>query len=424
MKRFRVGLLAEVLTMAVGTLVTNKLRSALTVLGVVIGVTSIVGMTSLIRGFGDQFEQLIRTFGAETVYVAKFSISSFASGRDFWDVMRRPDLTEDDAAAIRIGVPSAKLVAWQLGGGPGSQRPQLTYRNEKTSATELLGASSNFAETNYLALTAGRFFNEYEHRHRRNVVVLGASPAATLFPVTDPLGKKIRIDHEQFTVVGVFGKRAGFLGDPDAFAVIPSTTFDKMYDPPRLRGIRLRFLVIAVVPHQGVPREQLFREVEQMMRSRHRLKVDQENDFDMLTSDTFMRIFDQFTRAVTLALVVISSIALMVGGIGVMAIMTISVTERTREIGIRKALGARRREILWQFLLEAVFLTSIGGLLGIALGSGIGLLVHALTDFPVSLPWWSFAIGIGFSATVGIFFGMWPAYKAAKLDPIEALRYE
>ena len=139
-------------------------------------------------------------------------------------------------------------------------------------------------------------------------------------------------------------------------------------------------------------------EVQEVMRARHRLKVDQENDFDMLTSDSIMKIFDQFTRAIFLALVVISSIALMVGGIGVMAIMTISVTERTREIGIRKALGARRREILWQFLLEAVFLTSLGGLLGIVFGSSIGLVVHLATEFPVSLPWWSFAIGIGFSA--------------------------
>ena len=185
-----------------------------------------------------------------------------------------------------------------------------------------------------------------------------------------------------------------------------------------------RFLVIAVVPYDGIPRSQLQTEVEQVMRSRHRLKVDQENDFDVLTSDVLMRIFDQFTQAVSLALVVISSIALMVGGIGVMAIMTISVTERTREIGVRKALGARRREILWQFLLEAVFLTSIGGVLGIVLGSGIGYLVHVLTDFPISLPWWSFALGIGFSATIGISFGMWPAFKASRLDPIDALRYE
>jgi putative ABC transport system permease protein len=173
-----------------------------------------------------------------------------------------------------------------------------------------------------------------------------------------------------------------------------------------------------------VSREALMSDVEQIMRSRHRLKLDQENDFDILTSDLVMRIFDQLTQAVTLALVVISSIALMVGGIGVMAIMMISVTERTREIGVRKALGAKRRDILWQFLLEAVFLTALGGLLGVVLGSAIGLLVHVLTKFPVSLPWWSFAIGLGFSATVGIFFGMYPAFKAARLDPIDALRYE
>jgi len=425
MARINAGLLGEVLRMALETLRTNKLRSALTVLGVVIGVSSIVGMTSLIRGFGDQFEALIRTMGANTIYVAKFSISSFASGKDFWEVMRRPDLTEDDAAAIALGAPSARLVGMQLGGGPGAQPQRITYRGQSTKSMQVLGTSANFPETNYMEMALGRFFNEYEVRHRRNVVVLGAAPAETLFPLTDPIGKKVRIGTEEFTVVGVLGKRPALLGgNPDEFAIIPFTTYDKLYDPPRLRGIRLRFMVIAVVPYDDVPRERLVAEVEEVMRSRHRLKVDEENDFDILTSDVLMRIFDQFTQAVSLALVVISSIALMVGGIGVMAIMTISVTERTREIGVRKALGARRREILVQFLLEAVFLTSIGGMLGIALGSGIGWLVHVLTDFPVSLPWWSFAIGIGFSATVGIFFGMWPAFKASRLDPIEALRYE
>src|SRR5690606_13034937 len=392
---------------------------------VVIGVSSIVGMTSLIRGFGDQFEALIRTMGANTIYVAKFSISSFASGKDFWEVMRRPDLTEDDAAAIALGAPSARLVGMQLGGGPGAQPQRITHRGQSTKSMPVLRTSANFPETKYMEMALGRFFNEYEVRHRRNVVVLGAAPAETLFPLTDPIGKKVRIGTEEFTVVGVLGKRPALLGgNPDEFAIIPFTTYDKLYDPPRLRGIRLRFMVIAVVPYDDVPRERLVAEVEEVMRSRHRLKVDEENDFDILTSDVLMRIFDQFTQAVSLALVVISSIALMVGGIGVMAIMTISVTERTREIGVRKALGARRREILVQFLLEAVFLTSIGGMLGIALGSGIGWLVHVLTDFPVSLPWWSFAIGIGFSATVGIFFGMWPAFKASRLDPIEALRYE
>ena len=186
-----------------------------------------------------------------------------------------------------------------------------------------------------------------------------------------------------------------------------------------------RFLMIGVVPLCRMCRAaSCMNEVQEVMRSRHRLKVDQENDFDVLTSDVLMRIFDQFTRAISLALVVISSIALMVGGIGVMAIMTISVTERTREIGIRKALGARRREILWQFLLEAVFLTSHRRAAGHRVRQLIGYLVHLLTEFPMSLPWWSFAIGIGFSATIGISFGMWPAFKASRLDPIDALRYE
>jgi len=423
--RLRIGLLAEILSMAVDTLRTNKLRSALTVLGVVIGVTSIVGMTSLIRGFGDQFESLIRQMGAETIYVAKLSISSFASGKDFWEVMRRPDLTEEDAAAIKLGAPSARLVGTQLGGGPGSNGVRLSYKGTATKFMQVMGVGANYPETNYLEMAQGRFFNEYEVDRRRNVVVLGAAPAETLFPNVDPIDKKIRIGTEEFAVVGVLSKRPSLLGgSPDEFAVIPITAYDKMFDPPRLRGILSRFLVISIVPYEGVPRSQLQAEVEQVLRSRHRLKVDQENDFDILTSDVLMRIFDQFTQAVSLALVVISSIALMVGGIGVMAIMTISVTERTREIGIRKALGAKRREILWQFLLEAVFLTSIGGLLGIALGSGVGWLVHALTDFPVSLPWWSFALGIGFSATIGITFGMWPAFKASRLDPIDALRYE
>ena len=423
--RFRVGLLAEVLVMAVDTLRNNKLRSALTVLGVVIGVTSIVGMTSLIRGFGDQFESLIRQMGSDTIYVAKLSISSFASGKDFWDVMRRPDLTEEDAAAIKMGAPSAKFVGMQLGGGPGSEPVRMSYKGLGTKSMQLIGVGSNYPETNYLEMAQGRFFNEYEVQRRRNVIVLGAAPAESLFPNTDPVGKQIRVGPEEFTVLGVLSKRPSLLGgNPDEFAVIPISTYDKIYDPPRIRGMLSRFLVISIVPYEGISRSQLQNEVEQVMRSRHRLKVDQENDFDVLTSDVLMRIFDQFTQAVSLALVVISSIALMVGGIGVMAIMTISVTERTREIGVRKALGARRREILWQFLLEAVFLTSIGGVLGIVFGSGIGYLVHVLTDFPISLPWWSFALGIGFSATIGITFGMWPAFKASRLDPIDALRYE
>ncbi len=181
---------------------------------------------------------------------------------------------------------------------------------------------------------------------------------------------------------------------------------------------------IALVPREGVSQATAMADVERVMRIRHGLKLDQPNDFDLLTQDSVLKLWDQISQGTFFALVVISSIALMVGGIGVMAIMSISVTERTREIGVRKALGARRAEILFQFLMEAAFLTSLGGVLGIALGSAIGWAVHFFSGFPISLPWWSFAIGLGFSASVGIFFGMYPAFKASRLDPIEALRYE
>jgi putative ABC transport system permease protein len=422
----RGGLLKEILFLSLDTLRANKLRSALTILGVVIGVSSVVGMTSLIRGFGDQMTGLVQQMGASTVYVAKLSIASLFSGRNFFDLLKRPDITEADAKAIKELCPSVNLVGVQLGGGPAQQPQRFTYRDKSTKAMQVLGSTANFPETNYLEIASGRFFSDYEVSHRRQVVVLGNAPTEALFPNLDPIGKKVRIGADEYTVIGTVGKRPSPLGgnQPNEFAVIPITTYDKKYDTPRIRGMLVRFVMLAIVPHEGVSRAQMMKEVEEVMRTRHHLRLDQENDFDILTSDMIMKIFDQITQAVVLALFVISSIALMVGGIGVMAIMTISVTERTREIGVRKALGARRREILWQFLLEAVFLTSVGGVIGIALGSTIGLVVNFFAGFPVSLPWWSFALGLGFSSAIGIFFGIVPAMKAAKLDPIEALRYE
>jgi putative ABC transport system permease protein len=421
----RIALLGEIVVMALETLRANKLRSTLTILGVVIGVTSIVAMTALVRGFGDRLHELIQQMGSDTVYVSKVSLVSFASGKDFWTLMKRPDLTEADAEAIRDGAPSVATVTYHLGEGPGGRAERFTYRNVSTKRMGLLGADANWLQVNFLKMGQGRFFSEFELARRRPVVVLGSAPAGTLFPDMDPLGKKIRIGQEEYTVVGVLAERPSLLGgNTNEFAIIPVTTYDKKYPAPRFRGYLMRFLAIAAVPRPEASRTELIREIERVMRSRHRLKLDQENDFDLVTSDSIMRIMDQFTQAILLALVVISSIALMVGGIGVMAIMTISVTERTREIGVRKALGATRRGILWQFLIEAVVLTSVGGLLGIALGSGVGLTVNNLADFPVSLPLWSFALGIGFSASVGIFFGLYPAIRAARLDPIEALRYE
>jgi putative ABC transport system permease protein len=230
-------------------------------------------------------------------------------------------------------------------------------------------------------------------------------------------------------VLGVMDKRpaaGGFSLGQDDFVIIPFTAFRRQFgnELQRVGPFGGRSAMIAIVPHDWATREQAMAEVEEVMRIRHGLTLDKPNDFDLVTQDAALKVWDQVSQAVLLSLVVISSIALMVGGIGVMAIMTISVTERTREIGVRKAIGARRAEILFQFLIEAVVLTSIGGLLGVLLGSGIGLLVNLVSGFPISLPWWSFALGLGFSASVGIFFGMLPAWRASRMDPIDALRYE
>ena len=421
MPGIRAGLLREIVGMSVDTLRTNKMRSALTVLGVVIGITSIVGMTSLIRGFDETLRDSIRELGPKTIYVQKMGALSFTAGKTFQELIKRPNLVPADARAI-AELPSVALVdVWLMGG---ASRQRVYYGNQRTTALGIMGVTENFAQVSFVKLEHGRFLVPSEVQNRRQVAVLGQTPYQSLFPNTDPIGKKIRIGRNEFTVIGVVGKRpnmGGLAQGSDDFVVIPYTTHEKFYGRV---GIFNRSAMIAVVPREDVTRDAAMAEVEELMRIRHNVRLDEPNDFDLLTQDAMMKVWDQFSQATFLALVVISSIALMVGGIGVMAIMMISVTERTREIGVRKALGARRREILWQFLIEAAFLTSFGGVLGIIFGSGIGLVIHWISEFPISLPWWSFAIGIGFSAGVGIFFGLFPAIKASRLDPIEALRYE
>ena len=426
------SLVGEVIRMALDTLRTNKMRSGLTVLGVVIGITSIVGMTSLIRGFDESLRDSIRQLGPNTIILSKLSILSISGGADFDDLLRRPNLTTEDARAIEKLAPSVQYVDAQIGRGPGAVQERAFYRGERTRPLIILGTTEQFATASFLKLAYGRFFTEPEVLHRRRVAVLGDTPYQALFGAAglDPVNKKIRIGAIEYTVVGVVGKTASLGGidtGQDDFIVIPQTTYQAVFGVDATRPLRDGRSIgaqLMIVPREDVSREQAIAEVEEIMRIRHGLKLDEPNDFDIVTQEAAMRIYDQFTQAVFLALIVISSIALMVGGIGVMAIMMISVTERTREIGVRKALGARRQEVLFQFLAEAAVLTLTGGILGIVLGASIGITVNLLTGFPISLPWWSFALGLGFSASIGIFFGMVPAVRAARLDPIEALRYE
>jgi putative ABC transport system permease protein len=430
----RIGLLVEVVAMAFDTVRSNKMRSALTVLGVVIGITSIVGMTAMIRGFDQSLRELIQQAGPNLIYIERYGASSFVNGFELKEFLRRPNMTVSDARALEEQTTTLEYVDIEYGAapvGPMTQR-RVFYRDLKSKTLVVFGTGENFAEGTRLKMRVGRFFNGTEVQHRKNVAVIGYGPYQLLFEAagTDPIGKVVRIGAERFEVVGVFDKRpapGGVNLSQDDFAAVPYTTYQRVF------GLRVGRItpsstvvnvMISALPREGVPREEALADIERVMRTRHGLKLDDPNDFDLSTQDTFMKLWDRISQATFFALVVISSIALLVGGIGVMAIMSISVTERTREIGVRKALGARRAEILFQFLVEASCLTLFGGILGIGLGAGLGWVVHAVSGFPISLPWWAFAIGLGFSASVGLFFGMWPAFKASRLDPIEALRYE
>jgi len=425
----RAGLFREIVIIAFDTVRTQKVRSALTILGILIGITSIVGMTAIIRGFDESLRQTISDIGPDTIFITQFSGVSLASGEDFSALMQRPNLTPDDAKAIERQVAAIESVSVTLGeGGPPTQS-RLVYDGHRTKAINILGSTDDYIDVFHLEVEMGRFFTQGEVSHRRRVIVLGQTPKDALFPNVDPIGKTVRLDGQPYLVVGVLGTRpspGGLNVGQDDFAVIPHTAYQKQFGIRVTRALRgrLQSIMLAALPVDGSDRDETMREVASVMRIRHGLRLDEPNDFDLLTQDSILRLWDQISEATYLALVTISSIALMVGGIGVMAIMTISVKERTREIGTRRALGARRREILWQFLLEAVFLTAVGGVLGVMLGSTVGLGVHYATGFPISLPWWSFAIGVGFSTSVGIVFGLFPAIRASGLDPIEALRYE
>jgi putative ABC transport system permease protein len=433
----RASLLAEVIVMALDTIRSNKMRSALTVLGVVIGITSIVGMTAMIRGFDQSLRDSVREIGPNIIFVQRFGATSLTSGDIFNQLIKRPNLTISDARAIEQDAPSIQLVDINLGvggfGPPTMER--VFYRERRTRPIIIFGTTENFAVGTMLSLSAGRFFSGTEVQYQKPAVVLGQTPYQALFGEsgTDPIGKVVRVGAVRYTVVGVFDKRpavGGFNAGQDDFVVIPYTAYQRQFGLGGMfvgRGGNSTIIVpiqIAAVPRDGVTQQEAIADVQRVMRIRHGLRLDEPDDFDVVTQDAILQLWDQISQATFLALIVISSIALMVGGIGVMAIMSISVTERTREIGVRKALGARRTEILFQFLMEAAFLTSLGGVIGIVFGAAIGWAVHLVSGFPISLPWWSFAIGLGFSASVGIFFGMYPAFKASRLDPIEALRYE
>ncbi len=396
--------------MALSALRANKLRSALTILGIVIGIMAVVGMTSLVRGLNTSVQGLIQGAGPNILFLRKFEPALFVGGLPE-ELRHRKDFKVEDAAAIRE-LPSIRescplIPAFGV----------LAYGNKKSQPLVIIGASEAFMDVRNVQMDAGRFFSREDVEHRRSLAVLADGPIQALFPNVDPLGKKIRIGSEQYTVVGTTKRFPNPLSrEPDQYVVIPYTTHQKQFGKGEV--------FIDSVPWSLGVKDTAIDEITQLMRVRRKVPLGKPNDFSVMTQETLLNFWKDISQGLFAVMIAISSIALMVGGVGVMNIMLVSVTERTREIGVRKAIGARRRDILWQFLIEASMLTAAGGIFGIALGVGLAWGVDLLFHFPASTPPWSIGVAFLSSTSVGLFFGIYPANRAARLDPIEALRYE
>jgi putative ABC transport system permease protein len=409
-------LLFEYLRMAFESLRTNKLRSALTLLGIVIGVFSVIAAVTAVQVIEVYFNDTFRGMGANTFYVSKVNNNGIQIGPRDRSLRNRPDLTYEDMLLLR------RRAELPLSIGPDGWfgRGAVTYNGVETDPTvSLRGVNQDWAVNNGFEIEEGRFLTEDDVRYARNVVVLGAPIVKRLFDVEQPIGKTVRIDGRQYRVIGTFVEKAGFLGDsPDNIAMAPITRLFNVYgDPNRNISYDIRAPSAALL-------QATIDEVTGHLRVIRAVSPAEDNNFDIVTNDAMRGPMDSFTGYLTLGGAGIGLIALLAAGIGIMNIMLVSVTERTREIGVRKALGATRRDVLRQFLLEAVFLCQIGGLIGIGLGV-LGGNVLALTfDLRPTFPWMWAIMGVVGVTVIALVFGVYPAYKAARLNPIDALRYE
>jgi len=415
--RFRFGILREIVNMALDSLRTHKLRSFLTLLGIMIGVMTVIAMVSIIQGLNRAVLAELESAGSDLIIIQKFE--PVQMGRPSEEERKRKDLTYEDALAIKEECSLVKAVTADLIVSVFQSVP-IKYQNIKNEDALIFGLDSNFPQVYSLYIPKeGRFLLESDITHRNRVALLGYELAETLFPHTSPLQKEIRIGSEKFTVIGVLNKRGQMFGQSrDNFVGIPITTLMKYFPWDR------ESLEIAAVPTKHGYIQETMDQIINFLRNRRKVGYGKPNDFAIFTQDTLLDLYNQLTGAVYLVMIIISSIGLLVGGIGVMNIMLVSVKERTREIGIRKAIGARGGDILKQFLIEAIFLTGVGGILGIIVGYSIAFLVKAATPLPASVTPWSVIVGFTVSVSVGLFFGIFPAQKAARLDPIISLRYE
>ena len=413
----RLGIFKEITRMAFESLRTHKLRSFLTLLGIMIGVMTVIGMVAIIQGLNRSVIGELESIGSDLIFVGKHE--PIQMGHRSEEERKRKDLTLEDAMAIERECSLVKAVAVDITADFWESIP-IKYQNIKSLDSIILGMNEKFPRVLSVYLPEeGRFLVESDITHSTKVCVLGSELNDTLFPHTNALRKDIRIGPEKFTVVGILEKRGSIFGQSqDNFVGIPITTLMKYFP------YDLEFLEITAVPKKHGYIEETIDQITNVLRKRRKVGFGKPNDFVISTQGTFVDLYNQITGAVYMVMVVISSIGLLVGGIGVMNIMLVSVKERTREIGIRKAIGARSADILKQFLIEAIFLTGTGGALGVIIGFAIAFLVRAATPLPASVTSWSIVLGLFVSISVGLFFGIFPARKAASLDPIVCLRYE
>jgi putative ABC transport system permease protein len=410
----------ENLRLALDTLRTHKFRSFLTVLGVLIGTTTVIAVASIIAGLDSQLVQMAEQYGTNVLWVYKLQMGT--PHRLTREERLRKPLSYEDAKAIKEQCPNVEEVSVGLireMSGFGLPPSTARYKGHEMSGAQFLGVDANYLALANSSLADGRFFTPADDFHRRDVTVLGANVVERLFQLEDPVGKDIQVDGHTFEVIGTLNKFKGFLGDnpDDRDIFIPYWTYKKLYPDAKDH-------FLSVLAYRG-RMEEAEDEVRGLLRRRRHVKLSDPDNFGIATAESLITEFHQIIGSVALVMVVISSIGLLVGGIGVMNIMLLSVTERTREIGVRKAIGARRRDIVWQFLLEAIVLTASGGLMGIAVGWLLSFLIRIFVpSLPSTVPLWSVVAGFVVATSVGLFFGLWPALKAARLDPIAALRYE
>src|SRR5689334_5318094 len=407
--------------MSLSAIFANKLRSVLTLVGIVAGVASIIAVMTAISLIQGAMEKEMSVLGAQTFQVQKWPAGGFTTDAERRRAMRRPPLTLANADAIRGQVPSVDLVGseiWDFGF-------TVQYRGTTTNPNvSICGGTPEYPPNNTHYVGLGRNLSPLDVRTAAKVVVIGYAIAKKLFPFVDPIGRDVLVDHRRYEVVGVFDeKKSAFGGNFDNYVLMPVTTFIGVYGLKDRQGFArsVNITVRAKTPEQM---NDAIDQTRQILRRQRGVKPGEPDNFDFYNSASLITQFNKMSMGVKLASFVIGIIALVVAGIGIMNIMLVAVTERTREIGLRKALGARRASIRLQFLLEAVVLCNIGGVVGVLVGFALGNVVALFTKFQPHVPLEWGAVGLLFCSAVGVGFGMLPAVRASKLDPIEALRYE